>query len=391
MVITINPGARDEFNNLSTLNISYSRGRILTPNRFVSRHDLNAKNKLGADIPLSRTSKITIIQEIIDAKILESLLQVNGFLATMKYKLGKYVDRTNTAKPLTLIYPFVTKDALSHVDTQQSTVDFYRFFCDLAVELGLEAVVLPIISDVESARKIAETKNLQLIPILNLRHATNILKTQLDYCRGKESDIPIIAFKFYSFASANLGYNLVMDQLENIHEGNQATMFVDVNRILPANILDISAPHYGSFFFADLIAEKYGLKIPRRDAAGKVIEQPTPRSVKIFCKNNLVTTDLNKRLIESDKFDLDIEKENFSSDRKLQDLFVRVVGENTNPTDWLQNKPWYLSRIHENIQTRAEFSQFQKDINGNLARDYLVQKPDMNKVVTRHMQFRHSS
>ena len=96
MVITINPGSRDEFNNLSTLAINYSHGKVRTPNRFVSRHDLNAKNKLGADIPLSRTSKITIIQYYVNPQMLESLLSINGFLATMKYKIDKYVDRTST-------------------------------------------------------------------------------------------------------------------------------------------------------------------------------------------------------------------------------------------------------------------------------------------------------
>jgi len=119
MVISINPGGRDKFNDLATLQIDYSDGHIFTPNRFVSRHDLNAKNKLGADIPLSRSSKIVMIQEIVDPQLLNSLLTVNGFLATIKYRLGKYVERTSTAKPLTLIYPSLTKAAFQTLTSQQ--------------------------------------------------------------------------------------------------------------------------------------------------------------------------------------------------------------------------------------------------------------------------------
>lgn len=388
MVITVNPNARDEFNNLSTLKINYSRGRVLTPNRFISRHDLNAKNKIGADMPLSRTSKIVLIQEMVGPNMLKSLLRTNGFLATMKYRLGKYVDRTNTAKPLTFIYPHVTKDAISWLKTPKQINEFYRFFCDLSLELGLESVVLPIISDVDSARKNANKKNLQLIPILDLKNDISILEEQFTECKGNESDIPIIAFKFYSFASANLGYNLVMDNLESIHEGNQATMLVGVDRALSANALDVSGPHYSSFFFADLVAERYGLSIPKLDKDGQIIKKTTPKSVKFFCKNDLVTTKLNETLIKSGKFDLDKEKEKLSFDKKLQRLFMRIVEKNTNTTDWLQNRPTYLSRIHENIQTQEEFSQFQKDIGGNLAKDYLKEKSVMNKVVTEHMEYR---
>ena len=387
MVITINPGSVDEFNNLSTLKINYTHGQILTPNRFISRHDLNAKNKLGAHIPLARTAKTTIIQESINPELLNSILRVNGFLATMKYRLGKYVERTSTSRPLIFLYPSLTIKSVEVLDTNQKISDFYRFFCDLSVELGLETVALPIIKDVETARKLTNSKNLQLIPVLNLKNPDiGVLSNQFTECIGKETDIPIIAFKFYSFASANLGYNMVMDNLENIHNGNQATMMVNVDRTLQSHPLGISALHYSSFFFADLIAEKYSIRIPNEKK--KITKINTPRNIRIFCKNDLVTTTLNKHEINSKKFNLDTEKELFSSDKKLQELFVRILEHNTENSDWIQNRPMYLSRVHENIQTHPEFSELRKEIDSNVAKDYLVQKNDMNTVVTEHMKLR---
>lgn len=387
MGITINPGSIDDFNSLSTLKIDYSHGQILTPNRFISRHDLNAKNKLGADIPLSRSSKTTIIQENIDPELLHSILNVNGFLATMKYRLGKYVERTSTSRPLTFLYPALEKKSFVKLESDTNIRNFYRFFCDLSVELGLEIIALPIINDVETARSIAASKNLQLISVLNLKHQDmKILSNQFQNCIGKETDIPIIAFKFYSFASANLGYNMVMDKLNDLHEGNQATMFIEVDRTLQANSLGISAPHYGSFFFADLVAEKYSIRIP--DDKEKTSKKIIPRNIRFFCKNDLVTTTLSKHEANSKKFDLDHEKELFSSDKKLQELFVKVLEHSTEDSDWIQNRPMYLSRVHENMQTRPEFTQLQADIDSNLAKEYLSQKNDMNTIVTEHMKLR---
>ena len=74
MVISISPGARDEFNDLTTLKIKHKKGIIETPNRLVNRYDLNAKNAIGADIPLTRASKSFLIQESFNENKLELVL-----------------------------------------------------------------------------------------------------------------------------------------------------------------------------------------------------------------------------------------------------------------------------------------------------------------------------
>jgi len=66
MVISVTPNERDKFNDLSTLKIKHAKGILETPNRLVNRYDLNAKDQIGADIPLTRTSKSFIVQENIN-------------------------------------------------------------------------------------------------------------------------------------------------------------------------------------------------------------------------------------------------------------------------------------------------------------------------------------
>lgn len=90
MVISIQPRSRSEFNDLATLSISHSKGKVETPNRLVNRHDLNAKNAIGADIPLTRTSKTFILQEIVNSKKLENILNINGYLNQVFLRLRVY-------------------------------------------------------------------------------------------------------------------------------------------------------------------------------------------------------------------------------------------------------------------------------------------------------------
>lgn len=74
-------------------------------------------------------------------------------------------------------------------------------------------------------------------------------------------DIPIIAFKFATYPNANKGCDIIMDNLDKIHESGQATMLVDAPRSLQSP--DVSTPHYGAFIMGDIVAERYYGQIGR--------------------------------------------------------------------------------------------------------------------------------
>ena len=389
MVISIRPQGRDEFNDLATLKIEYSKGKIATPSRTINKHDMNAKNMIGADIPLTSSSHPLVVQENIDPDILNSILTVNGYLGQMLYRIKKLALRTRTTQPLIFLYPSLTKGSTLQLDTVKKINDFSRFFCDLAQQLNLETVLLPRIGNFQTQINLAEKRNLQLIPVIDLGEETSILTEHFNECRAAEAEnVPILAFKFYSFPSANIGYNLVMDNLDEIHEDRQATMFVETDRTLPSHPLNVSAPHYGPFFFADLITEKYSGRAFKKKKSEK---ETMKKNVRLFCKNDLVATTIEKSFLTSGKFDLDEEKELFSNDKQLQDLFVKVVEGEADKLDWKKNRPRYLARVHENLRARDELEIFQKDIDSNSAKEYLSEKPDMNSVVTDHMSFRVSN
>ena len=127
MVIYITPHARDTFNDLSTLTIKHTNGRIDTPNRLVNRYDLNAKNAIGADIPLTRVSKSFMIQESINPNKLHNILTKNGYLGELLNKLRPIQNRI-VPDSLILLYPSLTAESVKQLDTQKKKVEFTRFF-----------------------------------------------------------------------------------------------------------------------------------------------------------------------------------------------------------------------------------------------------------------------
>jgi len=376
MVISVTPNERDEFNDLSTLKIRHAKGIIETPNRLVNRYDLNAKDQIGADIPLTRTSKSFIVQENINPEKLNFVLTKNGYLGEILGKIRPILSRIDS-ESLVFLYPSMTPETANLLDTPKKFNDFTRFFCDLAINLGLESLVMPIIKNVNDVQNITTKKGLQLVPVLNLRADTPILNKQFFDCRNAGSEnIPIITLKFSTYPMANKGFDLVMDNFETLHEDNQAIMMVDSPRMLgSAESLNVSGPHYGSFFTADLIAERY-------TGVGGVSDD---RRVRLFCKNDLVTPYVEK---SATKFDLDGEKTVFANDKKLQELLERVAKNRTTSDDWKNNRPRYLSRAHENVRTRLEFQSLHENIKSNSVSDYLSEKNDMNAVVTNHLKGR---
>ena len=107
------------------------------------------------------------------------------------------------------------------------------------------------------------------------------------------------------------------------------------------------------------------------------------RSVRLFCKNDLVTPIIQGG---DSKFDIQQEKQVFSKDRKLEQLFEKMATLNLEEKDWKNNRPKYLSRIHENIRTRLEFQNLHDNIVSNSASEYLKDKHDMDTVVRKHLQ-----
>lgn len=385
MGITIQArGRASKFHDLATLKITHAKGTMETPNRVVTKNDSNAKDNLGADIPLTRSAKAFIIQENIDPTKLQNILTINGYMATILSDTNPWKGRVGNPESLIFLYPSLTEEATKKLIDAKQKKEFIRFFIDVAKEMGLESVVLPAIMDLNEMRDMAKAKNLQLIPVLNLSEKEKtVFENQYNQCKAiGESDIPIIALRFTPYPKANLAYNTIMDDLDKLHEKHQATMLVNLQRNLRGSgYMNVSAPHYGSLIIGDILAETY--------YHGGGGGSDKTKSVTLFCRKDLVALSSDPRKSQlGRKFDLDEEKQVFSNDKKLQELLERIVENSTTPNDWKNNRPSYLSRVHENVRTRGEFDMFQKNIDADTTSEYLSEKKDMNTVITNQLKDR---
>ena len=288
-------------------------------------------------------------------------------------------NKVGTPESLSFLYTSLTKDALPLLDTDKKYTNYARFCCNLASELGFESIILPIQNSLDPALKITNRYNLQLIPLLDIKEDTALMQSKFDDCMKKSSsDIPLIAYKFATYPTANKGYDYIMDNFNNLHENNQGIMMVDMPRMLYQNsALDVSTPHYSSFLAADLFCERY--------TGGGGGPPPLNRNVRLFCKNDLITAVVDS---ENNKFDFNEEKEVFHGDTELQALLKRISRNETTDRDWKDNRAKYLSRVHENVRTRSEFKNMKKNIEQNDTAEYLLEKPDMNTVVKDHIKKR---
>jgi hypothetical protein len=376
MVISISPRGRDsKFNDLATLKIEHQKGKLETPNRIVTKNDYNAKDEIGADIPLTRTSKSFMVQENIDPDILNKILTENGYLNTMLTKTGGWSQKLGNKESLLFLYPHLTKNAVKELDTTIKRKKFFKFFGNLATLLGLESVMLPVIGDVSELTSGIDLNKLQIIPIIDLQDKEFIKKYEAIKTLAS-IDSPFMGFKFAPYPKANLAYDKILEEFDIIHESKKGVMLVDAERNLKYSQLpNVSGPHYGSFITADLIVERY-----KAGGGGK-----TPSSVRLFCKNDLVTIPNNLEGFEK-KFDLKEGKKIFQNDKKLNELLEKIVTNKLKKEDWKQNRPSYLSRVHENASTRPEFDKLHDSINKETTMDYLEDRPDMNIVVKDHLK-----
>jgi len=380
MVITIAPHGRDsKFNDLATLTIRHTKGSFATPNRIVNKHDHAAKDAIGANIPLTRTSNSFIIQENVDPEILNNIFTKNGYLNQMLTKTKSWAEKVGNKNALILLYPNLTKDAIKELDTPIKRKKFSKFFSNLSLELGIETVMIPILNTFEEIKPSVNLEKLQIIPVVDLQDKTEDFTKKFEAINNEAAeDIPIMAFKFAPYPKANLSYDLIMDKFDKIHEKHKAIMIVNSERYLrSSNSLNVSSPHYGSFIIGDLVAERF---ITVRGSS-------TSKSVRLFCKNDLVNIPNNSDEITS-KFDLKTEKHVFDNDHKLQELLTKLVENATTESDWKYGRPAYLSRVHESVRSRIEFEDLKKSIDSQTSKDYLGDKKDMNTVIEEHLKDR---
>lgn len=371
MGIVIRPEERDH-RNISRLTLTYSRGRLETPNRMVTKNDLNAKNGLGADVPLTSLRNLFICEEKINSDVLNNILNRNGYLAEFILKLEKSLGRIDNTGAMKAIFPKVTGSLMPSLLTDHNIKRrVVNFILQLMSEEAADFYLLQMELLDQHTFSYLNSLEVQYAPVLDI-HSYDSVSSVLPYLVSlSTSNVPMIGLTYASYKNANLSYDFLMSSLESVHEANKAIITVGVPRVLGKNEYDrdVSAPHYSSFLVSDIVAEEYHSHF----AGGN-----GPDGIKIFEKKDLAIPPVTQghNLAEHSGEDTA-----FSSDQNLKDLFWRTLGASNTEEDIRRNRPGYISRIHETLETTKEYENMKRSIINHELLEYRRSKTRMNDLL----------
>ncbi|WMT53531.1 hypothetical protein [Ferroplasma acidiphilum] len=375
MGINIRPEERSE-NNLTRLNITYDRGNVDTPNRFVNRYDINAKSNLGAHTPLTRIRNLFIYEESIGDKVLDSILNTNDYLATLKNNIENYFIRIENKNCLKAVYIKLTGDVKDHVfknRDSETSAKIKNFIFDLSSELNTDFYIFQSELLNNNSIQFLNNNNIAFSPLFYIKEHKTIQNSLANWIKEESSLVPFISFTYSSYLNANLSYQYIIKYLDKIHESNKGIISTGIPRIfsnLASPYSHVSAPHYSSFIISDITAEIYN------GGHGNFKKVPNTR---IFEKTNLALPKISNKSnnVEIHKNEDSI----FGNDENLKSLFWRTLQNQNVDMDIKNNRPTYISRVHESVMTSSEYDNMRNSIKQHDLLNYRKSKIDLNKLL----------
>lgn len=368
MGITIVPKERDETTDISRLEIKFPRGSIESPSRFITKVDLNAKDGIGADIPLSRTRKLFLYEEFINPKKIHKILNENGYLSVFLTNFRNFLSRVERADALRLVYPKFTKEGLTALEGigESNRNKIWAFFFQLISELAsgkdaIDGFFVQYDHLTQAAQNYIAKQNLPFIPTIDIHGDRPVVRRQLEnYSTMSSSLVPFIGLSYSTLSRSNLAYQDAISMLDGLHESGKGFITTDSPRVSGRGVFDpdVSALHYSNFIVADLAAERiYG---------GGSGGEP---NIRLFEKGDLAVPPLDGAHNANEHSG---EDGFLQEDSKLRTLLNNMFQGTITASD--SSRASYLSRVHENIVTGTEYAEMRKSITNSELPHYRAEK-----------------
>jgi len=380
MGIEVVPKERD-LNDISRLEIKYSKGIFETPNRFVNRNDLNSKNGLGIDIGITLKRNLFINEFKFNLETFKSIKNNNTYLSKVIRELENYFNRVDNSNAFKALYFKLTKDIIYEIKRNQKIKsEIIEFIIDIInnlqvnIDLYLFNVEILPQSDLDYFEKSEKSNllgflrknDLQYSPIISIKDYMAVKKYTLMYLK-KSSLVPFISYTYSIYTTARNSYRFIKDSLEHIHENNKGILTINTPRLVD-NRIDVSGVHYSSFIISDIISEKF-------IGAFKSVNDSYTK-FRLFDKNNLNLPLLEELDKDPEEYWSDLSSE--ITDKKIKDLYDRIIKKTPTEEDFKNHRISYLSRIQENIVSTIEFTEMRKYIKNNNLKEYRESKNKMN-------------
>ena len=391
MVLSISPGPEDEKTKISTLKIKGSHGLCNTPNRFINRNDISAKESLGLNIQLGGQGKSLFYEMPFNMNDVLVLLHDQKTFEKKINSIRDLKNRFQQSGTLFFLGPSLTNEALSNLINSKKVTKFVNRFCRIIKNLELETVHLPDFENIKSVKKIVNRFDLQYIPMIDPKQDKDILNKQLDYFDNFECvDSPLLSFKFRTFDKTDSNYKIIKNRIENWHEKNKATMVHHAERQLK-NCRNVSGIHYSSLMTADLTVPKFsqGFNIKKEEEDVVDLTEFMETVIATIPTTNWFSTKTLQvsKINQSFKQNLDFTNITnlVSGDEKILELLERIKNRKLSEMDLKNMRDSYMSRISEHVDSVTEFSKFVKYVEENSVSEYLETKQDMDSVLKSHV------
>jgi hypothetical protein len=366
MGVTVTAHEQDEATGSSRLTVSYGRGSIEAPFRFINRNDLNAKSTIGADIPLTTDWKPFICEHPINPAGVHGIVNTNDYLATSALEVGRTLGMV-APDSFKVVFPKLTHNARIVVDASPALGrKVAGFLFDLMAERPADAYAIHyslLQNGGWSALEKSGSGNVPVIPVVDIEDHRVVEASLVDILTRAGENVPFVGFTYAPYRAARLSYESIITARPKLNAKGMGVIVFGTPRTLDVEDqrgADLSAPHYSSFLIADGVGQRY------ISSGGQ-----GPHVARLFHKTELAVPRVGHG---HDATEHTGEEAGFGSDKKLLELFWRTVkGENTD-SDWKRNFPSAVSRLHEVVASTGEYGVMRKQLSSNELADYRAQK-----------------
>ena len=382
MGLDVIPHERD-INNISRLEIKYSRGTFETPNRFINKHDLNSKSGLGINVALTEMRNLFINEYRINLETLQSIQNTNDYLANVTARLENEFNRVDNSNALKALYFSPNKDVIGKITGEPSirknVVDFIMdIIGNLSTEIDLYLFRVELLSPITlnhfgnggmmDLLGFLRQKDLNFSPVIPIKEYIAVANYTESYMK-ESSLVPFLSYTYSSYSHARNSYRFIMDRLDKIHEKNKAIMTVGAPRVFWT---DVSRIHYSNFIISDITAEGYHNGFNEK-------ENNLTMRFRLFDKDNLSLPELNNIKKNPQDYWPDVSSE--INENKIEQLFFRIINNSPTAEDIKNNRPSYMSRIYENIVSTKEYRKMRDSIRASNLKEYRKSKKEMNSLL----------
>ncbi len=363
--------------------------KLETPTRFSNQQEINAKAWIPSEVPIKSYAGVVDLR--LNEKEINGLLNDNitasRRLSNLKKAANKFLHFPIRA---VLIQPTLSgKSGFKYLNKNPQLKErFLRLSMQFAKEAGFNTYVIPYLdSDIEKTKALykeligKEGETLEITPAIDMGMRPKNLEPLLKYIKdtyiltGLTNNVTLI---YKSYAQVPVSYDIAWSQFRDT---NTMITLVGAQRYI-SDVGGISSLHLGSFVLGDAFSLKVNRPFFSQDKEGR--GEKRVKNLRFFDHKTLK---LNQLLTAK------------NDTTKLTNLLEEMTSVYGNDTDYIKqainnleeaktdDKKYgsisAITKVHEFVESKLEFSTESEFIKKTEAKDYIKSKLDLETAISK--------